>query len=387
MSILLREARHSRGWSSADLGRELTRASARLAVAVAAESSLRVMISRWENGRATPDPSYRLLLEDVFGLDAEALGFADDVSTQASDVTALVGHAARRAGPTAAVLDYFDRQLGEHARFDNLSGPSFVLSTALGQLHQVEQLAASGAVELAQLAARYAEFTGWLQQDVGNDVEALRLTSRSVDFAEMADDGELATYNRMRKANVLMTAGDLRLAATTAKVSLAAANEQFPHLVAVCLRQHALTLARLRDEHGARDAIGQAVALTRTTVDASDVLSPYCTTSYVQMEAALCLLFLRRPAEAEEACSQALAVWPDALIRDRNLCHVRRGMALVELHEIDEACRAALLAIDGVRSAPSGRALHMLRVIATRLRPLSRNASVRELTEALAEVA
>jgi hypothetical protein len=31
--------------------------------------------------------------------------------------------------------------------------------------------------------------------------------------------------------------------------------------------------------------------------------------------------------------------------------------------------------------------LHMLRFIATRLRPLGRNTSVRELTEALAEVA
>jgi hypothetical protein len=46
-----------------------------------------------------------------------------------------------------------------------------------------------------------------------------------------------------------------------------------------------------------------------------------------------------------------------------------------------------MLALDGVRSAPSGRTLHMLRVIATRLRPLGRNTNVRELTEALAEVA
>ena len=57
------------------------------------------------------------------------------------------------------------------------------------------------------------------------------------------------------------------------------------------------------------------------------------------------------------------------------------------MHEFDEACRTAMLALDGVRSAPSGRALHMLRFIATRLRPVGRNTSVRELTEALAEVA
>jgi hypothetical protein len=155
----------------------------------------------------------------------------------------------------------------------------------------------------------------------------------------------------------------------------------------VCLRQQALASARLRDERGARTAIERAITLTRATVDASDTLSPYCTTSYVQMEAALCLLVLRQPSAAEEACAHALADWPAELARDRTLCIARRGVALVEMHEVDEACRTAMLALDGVRSAPSGRALHMLRVITTRLRPLGRNTSVRELTEALAEVA
>lgn len=312
---------------------------------------------------------------------------ADGEDVQLSDVTAVVAHVARRAEPSAVVIDYFEQQLVGHARFDNLVGPNFVLSTALGQLHQVEQLAASGAPELAKLTSRYAEFAGWLHQDLGNNAEALRLTNRAVDLAEMGRDSARATYNRMRKANVLMAAGDLHLAAATAQRSLTEASDRFPHLLPVCLRQQALTSARLRDEHGARTAIERAVGLTQAAVNAADSDSPYCTTSYVQMEAALCALFLRQPAAAEEACTQALAGWPDELVRDRSLCLARRGIALVELHEVDEACRTSILALDGVRSAPSGRTLHMLRVIATRLRPLSRNTSVRELTEALAEVA
>lgn len=386
MSALLREARRSRGWTSADLGRELTRAARELGLTSASEASLRVLISRWENGRATPEPTNRLLLEVVFGLDGPSLGFADEESGR-RDVTALVGHAARRPGPTAAVLEYFDRQLGEHTRFDNLAGPNFVLGTALGQLQQIEQLAADGSPELAQLAARYSEFAGWLHQDVGNDHEALRLTTRSVDLAEVAGDGELTTYNRMRKANVLTGAGELRLAATAAGRAFAEAAEHHPHLVPVCLRQVALTHARMRDERGALDAIERAIALTKNTINSSDVLSPYCTTSYVQMESGLCLLVLRRPAAAEEACRQALADWPAELVRDRTLCLARRSVALVDLHEVDEACRTALDALAGVRSAPSGRVLQMLRLIASRLRPFGRTTSVRELTDALAEVA
>jgi transcriptional regulator with XRE-family HTH domain len=334
MSRLLRDARHSRGWSSADLRRQLAHAARRLRVDVASDASLRVLISRWENGRAQPDPVNRLLLQEVFGLDAAALGIAQDDDGPRTDVTALVAHISHRAGPSEAVLEYFDRQLGEHLRFDNLAGPTFVLATAQAQLGQVEQLAAGGATELARLASRFAEFTGWLQQDVGNDAEALRLTCRAVDFAEMAGDGELSTYNRMRKANVLTTATDLQLAASTAHRALTDASDRFPHLVPVCLRQTALTSARMRDERGARAAIERAVDLTSATINTSDAHSSYCTRSYVQMEAALCLLVLRQPAAAEEVCRDALATWPDGLVRDRTLCLARRGVALVDLREV-----------------------------------------------------
>jgi transcriptional regulator with XRE-family HTH domain len=218
LSALLRNARLSRGWSSAQLRQELTRAAVRLELPVAGDASLRVLISRWENGHAMPDPVKRLLLQDAFGLDAESLGLVDDAAAeQQTDVTAVVAHIARRADPSTAAITYFNDQLAAHARFDNLAGPNFVLATAIGQLHQVEKLATSGAAELTQLACRYAEFTGWLQQDLGNNVEALRLTSRAVDLAEMAGDGARATYNRMRKANVLMATGDLHLAAATAQ--------------------------------------------------------------------------------------------------------------------------------------------------------------------------
>jgi hypothetical protein len=36
-----------------------------------------VQISGWENGRHQPDPPYQLLLQEVFNLPAEALGFND----------------------------------------------------------------------------------------------------------------------------------------------------------------------------------------------------------------------------------------------------------------------------------------------------------------------
>jgi hypothetical protein len=137
---------------------------------------------------------YRLLLEDVFGLPADALGFpTDDESEPSHALGPLVRRARQAAEPSPEVLDYFGKQLADHTRLDNLVGPSYVLPTALGQLDMLEQLAERGAPEAARLAARYAEFTGWLLQDSGHPARALAVTTKAVDYADASGDVELST--------------------------------------------------------------------------------------------------------------------------------------------------------------------------------------------------
>jgi tetratricopeptide (TPR) repeat protein len=342
------------------------------------------MISRWENDAAVPDAMYQMLLEEVFGLPAEALGLVTATEAdQGPDVHPLVSQASRRIDPQPAVLEYFATQLSHHTYLDNLAGPSYILATAMGQLSQLEQLAQRGSPEVARLTARYAEFTGWLLQDSGDPKQALDATTRAIDYANLAGDAELAAYSTMRRSNILSTLGQHQLAASTARSAFTGAMTHSESLIPVCLRQQALSFAGLKDEAGTREAIDQALALSTAAMDVEAQLSPYCTTSYLQMEAALCLLTLRQPAAAEEACSIALADWPVALVRDRTLCVARRAVALVEMRDVDEACEAAMTALDGVRSAPSGRTIHMLRTVVTRLRPYNRNAQVKQLTMAL----
>jgi len=55
------------------LRQELAYAAARLDLPIAGDASLRVLISRWENGHASPDPVNRLLLQEAFGVGAESL--------------------------------------------------------------------------------------------------------------------------------------------------------------------------------------------------------------------------------------------------------------------------------------------------------------------------
>jgi tetratricopeptide (TPR) repeat protein len=384
----IRQARDARGWTSARLNHELRLAATRAGVKTANATSLRVMISQWENGRQTPDRTYQMLLQMAFDLPAEAMGFIDEApdDTLAGGMGSLIRRNVRQLDVTESVLGYFRQQHAQHTLLDNIAGPGLVVDIASTQADQLRAMAEHGPVEAMLLAARFQEMAGWMHQDSGSLNEALRRTDASIDLAERARDADLAAYNTMRKSNVLTEQGDAQRAVVTARRAVRLATRHAPQQEAICLRQVALAEAQLRQERQARVAIDRALELTSSTPAVHD-FSAYCTTPYVQMEGALCLLTLGQPAAAVQACTQALASWPPDRARDEALCLSRLAVAQLELRQIDAACDAALQAIERVQAAPSARTLHMLRVVARRVTPLNEARRVRELREALAAVA
>ena len=388
MVNLIRQARDARGWTSARLNHELRRAADHAGVGTATQTSLRVMISQWENGRQAPDRTYQMLLQMAFDLPPAALGFEDTTPDEASDdgIDSLVRRNVRQLEVSDSVLGYFRQQHAQHTLLDNVAGPGLVVGVASAQADQLRALAERGPVEAMLLASRFEEMAGWMHQDSGGLDEALRRTDASIDLAERARNADLAAYNTMRKSNVLTEQGDAQRAVVTARRAARLAARHAPEQEAICLRQVALAEAQLRQERQARAAIDRALELTSATPLVHD-FSAYCTTPYVQMEGALCLLTLGQPAAAVQACTQALTTWPTDRARDEALCLSRLAVARLELRQIDEACDAALKAIERVKAAPSARTLHMLRVVARRVTPLNEAHRVRELREALAAVA
>ena len=112
---------------------------------------------------------------------------------------------------------YFVDQLAGHARADNAAGPGFVLAAADLQLRQLEKLAEHGSPEVGVLTASYAEFTGWLLQDSGDNVGALRPTDQAVELAEVFGDSSLTAYNLMRKSNILTSLHEWQRARSVAQ--------------------------------------------------------------------------------------------------------------------------------------------------------------------------
>lgn len=386
MVNLLRQARETRGWTSAKLNAELRQEARKCGVTTASTDSLRVMISSWENGRQAPDPTYRTLLQRVFDLPAAALGFPTDDPTDPVDgLLPLVRRGTSRIEVSDSILGYFRRQLDEHTELDNVAGPGLLLDVISVQVQQVRRLAERGPLEAVQLASRFTESAGWLHQDSGNLHHALRLTDEAVDLAEMAGDPFLTAYALMRKSSILTELGHGPRARLTAHRAADLAAREAPDQHPVCLRGVALAEAASGDERATRDAIERALIVNST--GRPDGVLAYCTTSYLEMENASCLLVLNQPGAAVEACQRALRSWPDGLVRDEGLCLVRLALAQLRTHQVDEACASAMRAIERVRMAPSARTLEQLRAISQAVQPYREARSVRHFRQALASVA
>jgi transcriptional regulator with XRE-family HTH domain len=72
----LRAARAARGWSQSQAARELAALARSSGAPVAGAGSLKTLLSRWENGHATPEPQYRALLGELYGRTPAELGIA-----------------------------------------------------------------------------------------------------------------------------------------------------------------------------------------------------------------------------------------------------------------------------------------------------------------------
>src|SRR5262245_4001460 len=71
----LQSARLDRGWTQAQVIFGLLQRAKESNVSIADRSSLKTMLSRWENGRGQPDATYQRLFCQLYGMDDEELGF------------------------------------------------------------------------------------------------------------------------------------------------------------------------------------------------------------------------------------------------------------------------------------------------------------------------
>ncbi len=336
-------------------------------------------VSKWESRGAGIEP----LPEMQAALDTVLLRAAPDTVRRFLSLSPQAGRTVTEAelGPedwhtfarpsvpvSEPIVDELTVLRASLVRSDALLGPGRLIATVGEQVTNVQDMLGAAHGELRRrvfdLAALYAEFHGWLLEDVGQPARARAWTARSLEWAQAGESADLTAYTLMRRAQQAVAQQDaaltIGLAQAAARVSGASAR-----IRSASLQQRAHGLAVEGEESKALAALDEAEALLATVgpdPGAYD-LADWNTPDYVRAQRANVYLTLGRPGEAVRTFDEALVAWPSAYRRERGLHLARRAHALAVDHRPDEAIATGREALDIARSTGSRRTLDELQIV------------------------
>jgi transcriptional regulator with XRE-family HTH domain len=245
------------------------------------------------------------------------------------------------AGKLAAFRAIFDtlRGLGQQV------APAALMPALVSQTHALRTLAVGAAANerpaLLLLAARYAEYTGWMAQEAGDDAGAAWWTGRAVDLAEAGGDREMAAYALVRRALITLYQQDAVRTVELARLALSTATDPRIRSLASLREAQGHALAGdydlcFRALERAGGTVPGGAAPNAPVIGTTQVPDPVATAT------GWCLLDLGRPVPAAEILRRELDRIPPTALRARARYGARLALALAAAGEPEEACRQAV---------------------------------------------
>jgi transcriptional regulator with XRE-family HTH domain len=280
----------------------------------------------------------------------------------------LVAGALSMLGWTAA-RDFGRRRGGDReydsfrTMFDLVRGmgqfmaPAMLMPVLIAHTHALRLLAAAARPAsrdpLWLLAGRYAEFTGWIAQESGNDAHALLWTNHAVEFAAAGGDRRLGAYALVRRAEIAMY--QTRPRETVALAQHAQAQDCGSRIRGLAAQREAQGHALAGDARRCEQALDRA-ARWLTEPDHEGPL-PLLGTSNVgdltAMVAGWCLFDLGKPRKAGELLRAQLDQTPSTAYRMKARISARYALALVGDGEVEQGCAEVPQLLDWYSSADS----------------------------------
>jgi transcriptional regulator with XRE-family HTH domain len=273
--------------------------------------------------------------------------------------------------------------------FDHVRGlgqslaPAALLPILVAQTHALRLLAQRGAgterVNGLLLASRFAEYTGWISQESGDDRAALWWTDQAVEMAEAAGDRELGAYANVRRALVALYRHDP--IATVALARQAGSAHCGPRIRGLAAQREAQGHAIAGDYDACRRALDRAATLLRDFPSNSPdpVIGTSTVDDPVAMVTGWCLFDLGRPASAAEIIERELSRVPEHALRSRTRYGARLALALAGAGEVEHACAVADPVVAGASHVDSATIRTDLRHLARTLSRWYSNRDVRQL--------
>lgn len=183
-----------------------------LNIAVASESSLKVMLSRWENGHdQVTEPGYRRLFREIYGRTNEELGFPSEVLNEgAAELRDRLIVARSIDGET---LDLFQQQVnmirGSDKRFGAIAALD-QLSSLIKHMEEVHAFSvnAKHRKRLAAILTDARTLAGWNALDRGSQLQAWKYHEDAKVSAGEAGAPHLLAHAAAQQAVILLDLGD-----------------------------------------------------------------------------------------------------------------------------------------------------------------------------------
>jgi transcriptional regulator with XRE-family HTH domain len=269
-----------------------------------------------------------------------------------------------------------------HRALGTMASPSLVLAQVITHLNTLRTLALDNPEpmrsQLVLLAARVAEFAGWMSQEAGQEAEALRWTDRAVTLAAKHDP-HLASFALFRHAEVALYRHD---PARTIELARMAQKDRAagPRILGLAARIEAQGHALAGDFSAYQEALDQAAALlANRDQGTAPVLGPASVPDDLTLVRGWSLYDLGRPGEAAELLDRQLPAIPPTARRARARFGVRRALAHAQDGEVDQACLATREVLADVALVDSATVRIDLRELNRTLNRWHSHRAVREL--------
>ncbi|MFF8015734.1 helix-turn-helix domain-containing protein [Streptomyces sp. NPDC007929] len=291
---------------------------------------------------------------------------------------------AREAVSVQASLPVFHAVFDEYRRLGQCSGPALVIplsSTATGALRGLAHSAAPASrAAVLRLAARFAEYTGWMWQEAGDDRAARWWTEQAARLAASCGDHEMAAYTLLRRAELALYQGD---AQTTVDLAEAAGRQaRGLRTRELAAQREAQGYALMGSETQCRRALDRGAELVAAARPQTDDTPALGSTHLPDLAAFVAAWCLRELGESEAAVALLDAgqdtIAPHAL-RARARHGARLALALADADEVERACAVARSVAQDVQTTDSATVRADLRQLRSSLATRRKHPAVRDL--------
>ena len=287
------------------------------------------------------------------------------------------------------VPEYFHRQLDLCATSDGTAGPKQTLPSVLGIIAAIENNAqhckAQARRELTSVAARAAEFAGWLYRDIGELTSTGYWHDRAMEWAQECGDTAMQGYVLLKKSQTAWDARDGARMLSLAQVAQGS-HWQLPlKVIAEAVQQEARALAMTGESFAAvAEKLDRARALLAQagSIDES-TLGAHYSPELLDLQSAICYVEAGRPDLAVNIYRSHLDSGTLSK-RDHGYFSVLMGHALVAAREPDEAANLGQSALGVAIATRSARTIGELGRLTNGLKAWETRPAVRELCDALA---